>query len=201
MQQLLPVAIRGILPKNVRHTITRLSSFFSSISCKVIDPSNLDELQNEIVVILCELEMCFPPSFFDIMVHLVVHLVREVRLCGPVHLRWMYPVERYMKILKGYVKNHYRLQASMIERYIAEESIEFCSEYMTKENPIGLPADSWHHMCFTSKCLRGVNIVSKSQSEVLQAHLYILNNTDEVVPYIEAHKAIMTANNPRPVEK
>jgi len=61
------------------------------------------------------------------MVHLVVHLVREVRLCGPVYLRWMYPVEQYMKILKGYVKNHYRPKASMIERYIAEESIEFCS--------------------------------------------------------------------------
>ena len=29
MQQLLPVAIRGILPKNVRQTITRLCSFFS----------------------------------------------------------------------------------------------------------------------------------------------------------------------------
>ena len=60
-----------------------------------------------IVVILYELEMFFSPSFFDIMVHLVVHLVRKVRLCGPMYLRWMYPVERYMKILKGYVKNHY----------------------------------------------------------------------------------------------
>ena len=126
MQQLLPVAIRGILPKNVRHTLTRLCSFFSSICCKVIDPSKLDELQNEIVVILCELEMFFPPSFFDIMVHLMVHMVREVRLCGPVYLRWMYPVEWYMKILKGDVKNHYRSEASMIEKYITEEIIEFC---------------------------------------------------------------------------
>jgi len=75
MQQLLSVAIRGILPKNVRHTITRLCSFFSFIYCKVIDSSKLDELQNEIVVILCELEMFFPPSFFYIMVHLVMHLV------------------------------------------------------------------------------------------------------------------------------
>jgi len=50
----------------------------------------------------------------------------------------MYPGERYIKILKGYVKNHYHPEASMIERYIAEESIEFYSEYMSKENPIGL---------------------------------------------------------------
>jgi len=47
-----------------------------------------------------------------------------------------------MKILKGYVKNHYCPEASMIERYIAEESTEFCLEYMSKANPIGLPANS-----------------------------------------------------------
>ena len=90
MQQLLSITIHGILPKSVRHTITSLCSLFSSICCKVIDPLKLDELQDETVVILCELEMFFHPSFFDIMVHLVMHLVREVRLCGPVYLRWMY---------------------------------------------------------------------------------------------------------------
>ena len=88
-------------------------------------------------------------------------------------------VERYMKILKGYVKNHYRPEASMIERYITEESIEFCSEYMSKENPISLPANSWHHMHSISKCLHGEHVVRKSRLEVLQAHLYILNNTNE----------------------
>jgi len=81
-----------------------------------------------------------------------------------------------MKILKSYVKNHYRSEASMIERYIAEESIEFYSEYMLKENPIGLPGNSWHHRHSTSKCLHDVHVVSKYRSEVLQAHLYILNN-------------------------
>jgi len=52
------------------------------------------------------------------MVHLVVHLVRDVRFRGPVYLRWMYHVERYMKILKGYVKKHYYPEALKIERYI-----------------------------------------------------------------------------------
>jgi len=47
MQQLLPVTIRGILPKNVSHTITCLCSFFSSICCKVIDPVKLDDLEDD----------------------------------------------------------------------------------------------------------------------------------------------------------
>ena len=63
MQQLLPVAIRGILPKNVRHRITRLCSFFNSICSKKIDSQKLDELKEEIIVILCQLKIFFPPSF------------------------------------------------------------------------------------------------------------------------------------------
>jgi len=94
--------------------------------------------------------MFFPPSFFDIMVHLLVHLVREIKFCGLVYLRWMYPIERYMKILKEYVKNQYRPEASMIERYITEESVEFCSYYMAKAKPIGVPHRSWLNMCSIS---------------------------------------------------
>jgi len=72
---------------------------------------------------------------------------------------------------------------------------------MSRANPIGLPANSLHHRRSTSKCLRGVHVVSKSRLEVLQAHLYILNNIEEIIPYIDAHKAILKANNPRQPEK
>ena len=87
MQQLLVVAIRDILPNKVRHAITRLCFFFSSICSKVIDSIKLDELGNQATIILRQLEMYFPPLFFDIMVHLIVHLVREIKCCGPVYLR------------------------------------------------------------------------------------------------------------------
>nr|KYP40078.1 hypothetical protein KK1_038597 [Cajanus cajan] len=129
MQQLLPVAIRDIFPNNVRSVLTRFCFFFNAICAKVIDPDKLDELENEAIIILCELEMYFPPAFFDIMIHLIVHLVREIKLCGLVYLRWMYPVERYMKIQ------------------------------------------------------------------------YILNNTDEVLPYISEHQTVLKKNNPRMNEK
>ncbi|KOM28599.1 hypothetical protein LR48_Vigan553s002800 [Vigna angularis] len=139
MQHLLPVAIRAILHASVRGILTHLSLFFNAICKKVVDPRQLDDLQNEAIRLLCQLEMYFPPSFFDIMVHLIVHLVREIRICGPIFLWWMYPVERYMNILKGYVKNQLRPEASIIERYIAKEAIEFCSSYMPSCDPIGLP--------------------------------------------------------------
>ncbi|TYK00984.1 transposase [Cucumis melo var. makuwa] len=43
--------------------------------------TELDALQEDIVMTLCNLEKYFPPSVFTIMVHLIVHLVREVKLC------------------------------------------------------------------------------------------------------------------------
>ena len=63
MQDLLPVAIHGIFPKNVRQVITRLCLFFNAICRKVIDPTRLDELENEAIILLCQLEIYFPPSF------------------------------------------------------------------------------------------------------------------------------------------
>jgi len=135
MQQSLLMTICEILPKNVGHTKTRLCSFFNSICSKEIDPQKWDDLDEEVIAILCQLEIFFPPSYFDIMVHMFVHLVREIKLYGYglVYMRWMYLVERYTKILKRHVKNKCHPKTSIIERYISEEVMKLCSEYMSKE--------------------------------------------------------------------
>ena len=78
MQQLLPVAIRGLLPKQFRAVIVRLCYFFNAICCKVIDSIKIEELQEEIVVTLCLLEKYFPLAFFDVMMHLIVHLQEKL---------------------------------------------------------------------------------------------------------------------------
>jgi hypothetical protein len=53
----------------------------------------LKRLKVEIVIILCKLEKLFPPAFFDVMVHLAIHLPDEALLRGPIHYGWMYLVE------------------------------------------------------------------------------------------------------------
>ena len=73
----------------------------------------------------------------------------------------MYLVERYMKILKGYVKNQCRLEASIIERYISEESIKFCFEYLSKAKCIGVPKKGWHSRRLISKSSKGGHVISK----------------------------------------
>lgn len=96
MQQLLPVAIRGLLRKGPRVAIFRLCAFFNLLCQRELDMEQLQLMETEIVETVCIFERFWPPSFFDIMVHLCVHLGREARLGGPVHFRWMYPFERFV---------------------------------------------------------------------------------------------------------
>ena len=99
IEQLLPIAIRNLLPDNVTAVLIELSSFFRQLCAKSLSLLDLDKLQSRIILTLCHLEMLFPPSFFTIMVHLTCHLAGEAKLGGPVHYGWMYPIERYMSFL------------------------------------------------------------------------------------------------------
>ncbi|GLT30049.1 hypothetical protein SLA2020_048720 [Shorea laevis] len=58
------------------------------------DVQQLEVLKSHVVLALCHLEQIFPPSFFTIMFHLVIHLANEAKVAGPIPFRWMYPIER-----------------------------------------------------------------------------------------------------------
>jgi hypothetical protein len=75
----------------------------------------------EVTKTLSTLEKVFPLTCFDVMTHLVVHLVEELDLYWLVHNRWMYPIDRYMKALKGYVRNVAQLEGIMAIGYAIEK--------------------------------------------------------------------------------
>ncbi|GJR14196.1 putative transposon, En/Spm-like protein [Tanacetum coccineum] len=141
MQEFLPIAICSIMHPPTRYAIIRFCFFFKSICSKEIILQELYKMQAELVVTLCLLEKFFPPLFFDIMIHLTVHLTREVKLCGPICFRWMYPFERCMKVIKGHVRNRNKPEGCIAEETIAEETIEFFSEYHKSMETIGIPPD------------------------------------------------------------
>ena len=48
------------------------------------------------------------PYFSNIMLHILVHLLEEVEQACPMHIKWLYFFERYMKTLKSMVdQKHY----------------------------------------------------------------------------------------------
>ena len=97
--------------------------------------------RTEVVKILCNLELIYPPTFFDIMIHLILHLPDDAILGGPVHMRWMYPFERYMKKLKNYARNKAKSEGSIAEGYVANEALTFYSMYL----------EGMHWFCLTPK--------------------------------------------------
>jgi hypothetical protein len=132
MQQLLPLALRGLLKPGARMAVMRMCKIFRHLCTKVYNPDDFDSLELDVVESMALLEMEFLLSFFDIMTHLPYHLVQELDLCRLVSTRWMYPVERYMKTLKGYVRNMARPEASMVEGYVKYECIGFVIEYLQR---------------------------------------------------------------------
>ena len=108
LHDLLPIAIRGTLTKEIRDIVYRLGSLFKWICSKEINKAEIMDKKVEAAELLCLMELHLPPSLFDIQFHLIVHLVEEVELVGPVSARLMYFLKRYMKTLKGFVKQKAR---------------------------------------------------------------------------------------------
>src|ERR1041385_7156472 len=102
------------MDKHVRETLFDFCNFFDVISRKSISRKQLSRLQEEIVVILCELEIYFPPAFCDICVHLLVHIVEDIIHLGPAFLHNMMPFERMNGFIKGFVRNRARPEGSIV---------------------------------------------------------------------------------------
>jgi hypothetical protein len=94
MERLLPTALRELLPQNVWSALAELSLFYRDLCSPKLSISHLSTLESDIAVLICKLEKIFPPGFFDVMEHLILHLPYEARVCGPAQYRWMYPFER-----------------------------------------------------------------------------------------------------------
>jgi hypothetical protein len=120
----LAIAIRAVNHPFLKMVITRMCHFFNSISKKVINIFKLDKIRKDMRVTMCQLEMCFPPSFFDMVEHYMIHLAYQIFVLGPMYIYHMYPYERHMVVMKGYVHNHAHPEGYMIEGYTTEEVIK-----------------------------------------------------------------------------
>jgi hypothetical protein len=67
---------------------------------------------------------------------------------------------------------------------------------LSEVDAIGVPKSRHDGRC-EGKGTQGLNVKSMSAHEILQAHLYILNNMAEVQPYLSEHKSIIKKKYPR----
>ena len=101
------------------------------ICSKAIDPAEMSNLNHYVAETMSLIKVWFPPAYFDIMPHLVVHLVEELDWFGPVHSRWCYGAERYLCVLKKYIRNRAKPEASFAKGYMYAKALGFMSEHIS----------------------------------------------------------------------
>jgi hypothetical protein len=119
-----------IKPVHVKVIITYLCYFFNTVLQKVIGRKELDDLRAYMIETMCMLEMYFPPPFFDMQQHLMIHLVDQIHTLGSLYLHSMFPYEWYLAVLKSYVRNRAHLEDSIMEGYTTKEVVECCTDYV-----------------------------------------------------------------------
>ncbi|KAK9074167.1 hypothetical protein SSX86_006764 [Deinandra increscens subsp. villosa] len=199
MQRLIPIGVRAFLDKDTYTPIVDLCMFFKQLCSRTLVVEDMKKAKDAILTILCKLELIYPPAFFDIMVHLVLHLPDEALQGGPVCMRWMYPFERLMKKYKNYVRNKARPEGCIAEGYVVEEALSFCSMYLQdvqtrfnrpdrNEDVVVEKTKLW---VFESKCrpISATKIKYLPPSEKRNLEWFVLDSCQEVRDYMTEFKS------------
>jgi hypothetical protein len=131
------------------------------------------------------------------MMHLLVHLVEEIRILSPVFLHNMFPFERFIGVLRKYVRNRARPEESISKGYETEEVIKFCVDFLPDLKPIGISESRYEGRLIEIGTLGRKATVYMDGHLFTQAHYTVLHNSTMVAPYIERHKNILRSKNPR----
>ncbi|GKA99060.1 putative transposase-associated domain-containing protein [Tanacetum coccineum] len=166
-------------------------------------------LPNHVSIVLIEL----------LMVHLVIHLVREVRFGGPTPYRWMHPIERVLSTLKSYVNNKAFPEGSIAEWYLARKSLNFCSRYFSVvetlfTRPLRNDDDDDQNEIEASNSLcpeRALGLhmhlnlpahkrkssfnFEVNEKSLKQAHRYVLFHVESITHFREEHKSLIKGQN------
>jgi hypothetical protein len=195
MTTLLPIALRGIKTELVRDAVTSLCLFFNAIEQKVIDEEKLFDLERRHFETLCLLEATFPPSFFDLMLHLTAHLAREIWFLGPCYLHQMFPYERFYEFLKSLVHNRLFLEGAIVRGYETIETVERAMGYMDPQNPIGVPR-SRHEGRLSCVGTMGKRSVTLDADAFQKAHFTMIQQLHLITPFANEHKRQLREDNP-----
>nr|GEZ69261.1 hypothetical protein [Tanacetum cinerariifolium] len=193
MQRLLPYGLHQYLAPDVAKPLIELCLFFKQICSQTLMVDDMLKAHSKVIDILCNLELIYPPFFFDIMIHLVIHLPLEAIFGGLIRPRWMYPFERYIKKLKNYVRNKAKPEGSIAEGYVAKEALTFSSYYFRDvtmkfnrpDRNVDCPPPTCQLQVFKSLCksigLRSV--IRIDHQELKKVIWYVLHNSPEIDTY------------------
>jgi hypothetical protein len=102
------------------------------LSLKEIDGDYIKYWKREIPRLMCEMQKYIAPTFFNAQEHYLIHQVEEIEICGPVHTRLMWMVERHLKSLKDLVRQRAHPKGYTVEGYMVYQSMVYISQCLPK---------------------------------------------------------------------
>ncbi|MCO5614259.1 hypothetical protein L7F22_068539 [Adiantum nelumboides] len=200
MQHVLPLVIDGCLTTSVHDVIYRLGKLARWITSKEIDISSIAQKKRECIELLCVMEKELPTSFFDIQVHILIHLVDEIETAGVVTTCWIFWVERFMGVLKGLVRQRAQPEGFMSEGWVLGECMYYLAEYLERIDE-GAPC-KWtldEPTILSDKILCGKGICFKvSYEERTNLSTFVIYNSQCMENFVEVyHEVISSAQGRR----
>src|SRR4051812_13415048 len=83
LERVMPMMLRGYIPEEEWLVLVELSYFFRVLCAKELSDGLLEDMEDMVPELLCNLEKIFPPGFFNPLQHLILNLPTEARLGGP----------------------------------------------------------------------------------------------------------------------
>ncbi|XP_059667354.1 uncharacterized protein LOC132312838 isoform X2 [Cornus florida] len=123
----------------------------------------------------------------------------------------MYPIERFLRTLKQYVRNKARPEGSIVEAYVDSECVAFYSLYLRgvetcfnreeRNFDKGQTQKSTSFSIFTQNVrpLGYGNYEIMDSANLEKAHFYVLNNCPEVEPFLGKHMEELKRQDPNNV--
>nr|XP_025878555.1 uncharacterized protein LOC112937837 [Oryza sativa Japonica Group] len=122
-------------------------------------------------------------------------LSQKMVALGPLYLHQMWSYERYMAVLKGYVRNRAHPEGSMVEGYSTEEVVEYCIDYLKDGYVIGVPVHRHEGRLSGRGTIGKKRFVTHDHKSFQEAHFSVLHQFAIVEPYIDQHIELIRANN------
>jgi hypothetical protein len=116
MERLLPIMFHGYAEDDVWNALAEICFFYRQLCAKEIRKDMMEKLEKETSMLICRLKNNYS-SFFNLMQHLLVHLLYEAKVGGHVHYRWMYHFERTLKYIREMVGNKARVEGCIAEAF------------------------------------------------------------------------------------
>jgi hypothetical protein len=128
----------------------------------------------------------FSTCLFQHQVYFITHLIKEIKLLGPVFLHQMYAHERFNGILKLFIRNQAYPKGSKVQGYCTVEIIEWALNYVGLSNSISVP--KYHHEGrLTSKVTIGKKVITPYPNLFHRAHFHVLQQMSIVLEYLDEH--------------